>query len=111
MRQGYVQIAVVALEPGSDARGPGARVTVNLCGSLEHEPPCPLAAHHTAVELVDDLAQLRILFATEPDDEADVRRRIAEDLAVGLVDGPDGGASRWTLVSTGPGEIEPGEAA
>src|SRR3954452_11886079 len=100
MRKGYVQTASVVLEPGSDARGPGAAVTLDLCGSSEHEPPCPLAAHHTAAEVVEGLAQLRILFATEPEYEANVRRRIAEALALGLVDGPDGRASRWTLVRT-----------
>ncbi|MBO9554946.1 hypothetical protein [Cellulomonas sp.] len=105
MRTAYAQTAVVALAPGADLAGPGAAVTLDLCGSWDHEPPCPLAPHHTAVEDVDGLAHLRILFAAEPADEAEVRDRIGRALAGGAVDGPDGRTSRWTLVSTASDDV------
>ena len=102
--------ALVVLEPGSDHAAPGAAVTLALCGSLDHAPPCPLAPHHTAVQEAGDHTALRVLFAAEPADEDDVRQRIERALAGGAVEGPDGRTSRWTLVSAGPGELEPSEA-
>ena len=111
MRTPYVHTAVVVLAPGADVARPGGAVTLGLCGSWEHEPPCPLAAHHTGVEAVGDHLRLRILFACEPADEVDVRDRIETALAVGSVAGPDGRTSRWTLRGAGPGVVEPAEAA
>jgi hypothetical protein len=35
-------------DAAADAAAPGAAITVALCGSWEHPPPCPLAAHHTS---------------------------------------------------------------
>jgi hypothetical protein len=61
----------------ADDAAPGAAVTVALCGRVEHEPPCPLAAHHTAADRAGDELHLRILFAADPADEPEVRRRTA----------------------------------
>lgn len=38
----------LSMSPGADLAAPGAAVTVALCGHWKHEPPCPLAAHHTS---------------------------------------------------------------
>jgi len=83
---------------------------VALCGSWEHEPPCPLAPHHTAAERDGEFVRLRVLFAAEPADERDVRRRIAEALATDHLVTAGGDAPRWRVVSEGPGQVRPDEA-
>ena len=93
MRTTGVHRAVLALSPGADRAAPGAAVTVELCGHWEHEPPCPLAPHHTAVDGADDALQVRVVFAAAPDDEAEVRRRIDAALA--------GGEPHWRLLDSG----------
>ena len=89
-----------------DPQAVGAGVTVALCGNWRHEPPCPLAPHHTDAERHGDEVRVRVLFATEPAQEAEVRRRIDQALA------STGGASavtRWRLLSSGPATLRPGE--
>jgi hypothetical protein len=44
-RQAFAHAAVVELI--GDDRAPGGAITVALCGSWSHDPPCPLAPHHT----------------------------------------------------------------
>lgn len=110
MRQAYAHDAVVRLAPGSDAQAPGAAITVALCDSWEHPPPCPLAPHHTRADRRDGgEVRLRVLFATEPARETTVRRRIGTALATGEQRGPDGEPTRWRLVTDGPGELRPDE--
>ncbi|MFD0857251.1 hypothetical protein ACFQ07_33920 [Actinomadura adrarensis] len=89
-----------------DLRAPGAAVTVALCGHWEHESPCPLAAHHTAAERSGDEVRLRILFAAEPADEAEVRNRIEAALSQGYLDGPDGVTTRWQFRCAQPGSVK-----
>jgi len=108
-RRAFAHAAVLALQPGADRRAPGGAVTLALCGSWEHEPPCPLAPHHTAVEGPDDALDVRVVFAVHADAEDEVRRRIDGALAGGEITGPDGTASRWRLVEAGPDELRDGE--
>jgi hypothetical protein len=49
-REAFAHDAVVELAADGDDRAPGGAITVALCGSWSHEPPCPLAPHHTAAE-------------------------------------------------------------
>ncbi len=106
----YAHEAVVVLEQGSDARAPGGAITAALCGSWDHEPPCPLAPHHTAVEQLGAETQLRIVFASRPEDEAEVRRRIEAALADGVLVGPDGVTTHWRLLHSAAGVIRTDEA-
>jgi len=108
-RRAFAHAAVLALQPGADRRAPGGAVTLALCGSWEHEPPCPLAPHHTAVEGPDDALDVRVVFAVHAEAEDEVRRRIDGALAGGETTGPDGTASRWRLVEAGPDELRDGE--
>ena len=94
MRQAYAHDAV--LTSAADDRAPGAAITVALCGHWEHDPPCPIAPHHTAATRDGDELRLRILFATEPDRVDEVRSRIDAALAAG----------DWRLVSAGCARIE-----
>ena len=110
MRAVFAHDAVLAMTSEEDARAPGGAITVALCGSWEHPPPCPLAPHHTAAERAGDVVELRVLFAAEPDDEPEVRRRIADALAAGEVVTPSGDVARWRVVSEGPGTVRPDES-
>jgi hypothetical protein len=111
MRQAYAHEAVVVMGDDGDERAPGGAITVALCGALEHEPPCPVAAHHTAVAHDGDELRLRILFAAAPDRVDEVRGRIDEALGAGSFAGPDGRVARWRLVRAGCVTVAPDERA
>src|SRR5947209_12526026 len=98
MREPFAHEAVLVMAPDADVRARGAAITVALCGHWEHEPPCPLAAHHTRADRDGERVTVRTLFATEPDREAEVRRRI--DAA--LTDG-------WEVSGSGPSPVVAGE--
>ncbi|WP_246468782.1 hypothetical protein [Arthrobacter ipis] len=116
LRSAYLHLATVAMDAAQDGmRAPdvaalGAAVTRELCGSWDHPPPCPLAPHHTRPEQKGDTVTLRIIFATEPANEALVRSRIDGALRQGSLAGPDGRTSHWTFLGGGPGELEYSEA-
>ncbi len=99
------------MAPDDDPAAPGAAITAGLCGHWEHEPPCPVAPHHTRAERCGDEVRLRILFATEPHLEPGVRHDIDRALARGELVGPDGRTSRWRLLRSEPGEPSAQEAA
>jgi hypothetical protein len=102
----YVHAATLLMaDAAADPAAPGAAITTALCGSWEHPPPCPLAAHYTGWSRDGDRVSLRIIFATEPPREADVRQLIGRALAPGAFDRPDGTVSRWTLLANGPAEL------
>lgn len=109
MREAFAHDAALLMEPEADQRAPGAAVTVALCGDWDHEPPCPLAPHHSHADRHEGEVRLRILFAAEPADEEDVRRRIDRALAVGLLHGPGGVTTRWQLRHSGRGEVRADE--
>ncbi len=94
-----------------DMRAPGAAITVALCGHWDHQPPCPLAAHHTRVERVGDQVHLRTLFATDSQAEGTVRQRIEHALSSGQLTDPDAVVTRWQLCSSGSSEVTADEAA
>jgi hypothetical protein len=98
-RVDYAHDAVVVLDSGGESRAPGAAITVALCGHWDHEPPCPLAPHHTeATSAGDDgTLWLRVSFEAEPDDEGRVRSLIDGELATGMLTGPDGQVTTWTV--------------
>jgi hypothetical protein len=110
VREVYAHDAVLAMADGDDLRAPGGAITVALCGSWDHEPPCRLAPHHASAEREGDLVRVRLLFAAEPADEPEVRRRVTAALAASQLVTPDGGLARWSVVSHGPGELRPDEA-
>ena len=105
----FAHDAVLALMHGGDDRAPGGAITVALCGSWTHEPPCPLAPHHTGVHRDGDEVTLRVLFAASPDDEARVRALIDEALDRGAGADPEGARTSWRLLRTGPSPVRPEE--
>jgi hypothetical protein len=100
VRTPFAHDAVLAMDPTEDDRAPGGAITVALCGSWEHEPPCPLAPHHTHAERNGDEVRLRVLFAADPDDEPRVRALIDDSLASG---------GRWRLLESAASAVRPGE--
>ena len=94
MRQPFAHDAVITLAPDADIAAPGGAVTAELCGHWQHPPPCPLAPHHTAAQRRCAQVHLRILFATEPEREAEVRTRIGRALAAWEVRSSAAGAVR-----------------
>ena len=78
----------------ADTCAPGAAITVALCGQIEHEPPCPLAPHHTAAAREgQERLRLRVLFAAEPELGPAVRRHIVDAL------------SAWPLLEETPSDV------
>jgi hypothetical protein len=100
MREAFAHEAVLAMDPLADEQAPGAAVTVALCGHWEHNPPCPLAPHHSRVDRIGDEIRVRTLFAVEPALEGAVRHGIDQALASGHLTGPDGQTTRWQLRSS-----------
>jgi hypothetical protein len=109
VRQAFAHDAVVDLKADADERALGGAVTVALCGSLDHEPPCPVAPHHTSLTGRGARRRVRVLFATE--DEAVVRRTIEAALGSGTFVGPDGATHRWVLRSSASAEVADTERA
>jgi hypothetical protein len=101
VKQPYAHDAVLVMDPDGDVQAPGAAITTALCGHWEHDPPCPLAPHHTRADRDGDRVRLRVLFAADPDRLDEVRGRIEAAL-----DDP-----RWRLVSAGPAVVAAEESA
>jgi len=109
MRKAYAHDAVLAMGPEGDIRAPGGAITVALCGRIDHEPPCPVAPHHTAAKRDGEAVRLRILFTTEPARAGEVRSGIENALRAGAFDGPDGVQTTWQLRESAPAAVSPAE--
>jgi hypothetical protein len=98
------------MDTDADLRAPGAAITAELCGHWDHDPPCPLAPHHSRAERAGGEVRVRVLFAAEPGQEHLVRQRIESALASGQLEGLDGVTTRWQLSVSQCSDIEAGEA-
>ena len=105
MRQVYAHDASVRMLSADGADAIGAAITVAVCGDWQHEPPCPLAPHHTQTERTADQAQVRTIFATEPSLESEVRQRIDQALATGSQETATGAITSWQLLTSGAGIV------
>ncbi|MDT0169140.1 hypothetical protein [Pseudarthrobacter sp. BRE9] len=101
----FVHEATLRFDADARTGAPGAAITTALCGSWEHPPPCPLAAHYTAVQQDGSTVTLRTIFAADPLQEGEVRRRIDDALAHGSQAGPDGTVSHWRFLESRAGEL------
>ncbi len=109
MIEAFAHEATLEMPDGRDTRGPGGAITKALCDSNDHEPPCPLAAHYTGVDVDGTRVHLRILFATETAAAERVRALIAGALATSAFTTPEGDAVGWRLVGHGPSGVQPAE--
>lgn len=105
MRAAFVHEAILSMAPEADLRAPGAAITVALCGHWEHEPPCPVAPHHSRADRVGDEVRVRTLFVAEPEAEPAVRELIDRALAGGQLHGRQGARTQWQLRSSRPGVV------
>jgi hypothetical protein len=110
-REAFAHVAVLTMGPDGDDRAPGAAVTLALCGSWAHEPPCPLAPHHTRADRNGAELTLRVLFAAAPADETSVRRLIDRALETGWGDDPGGVRTTWDLVRSRRSSVREDEFA
>jgi hypothetical protein len=110
MKAAYAHDALLELDRGGDEAAAGGAITVALCGSWSHEPPCPLAPHHTRTHRSGTEVTVRLLFAAEPEDEQRVRALVHEALDRGWGDSPDGERTSWRLLWAAPSEVSPDEA-
>jgi hypothetical protein len=108
-REVFAHDAVLDMAVDDDERSPGGAITVALCGSWSHEPPCPLAPHHTRAHRSGTEVTLRVLFAADPANERQVRELVEAALARGWGEDPDGVRSDWRLVNSGPSPVRPDE--
>jgi hypothetical protein len=108
-RQTFAHDAVLDMDRDGDERAPGGAITLALCRSWSHDPPCPLAPHHTRAHRSGGEVTLRVLFAATPADEAHVRSLIDEALERGWGEDPDGVRATWQLLSSGPSPVQPDE--
>src|SRR3954463_12563799 len=106
-RDAFAHEGLIELDPGGDQRAPGGAMTVALCGSWEHPPPCPVAPHATTAEREGHHVRLLVLFAAEPGEEPGVRRVLDDVLARGWGVDPEGQRTAWRLVSSEPTEVRP----
>ncbi|MBT2534055.1 hypothetical protein J7E83_18380 [Arthrobacter sp. ISL-48] len=109
MRGLYAHNARLRMDADADLRAPGAAITLALCGSWEHKPPCPLAGHHTSAERTGGTVRVKVIFATEPEHLAEVRRRMEDALSAESVAGPEGVVTVWVLEASGAGELAQAE--
>lgn len=89
------------MDSDGDTSSPGGAITVALCGHWDHQPPCPLAPHHTSAHRDGEVVHIRVLFAAEPERADEVRRRIDDALRGGAQRGPDGVLTRWSVLASG----------
>ncbi len=108
-RKAFAHDAVVAMRDDASPNALGGAITKALCGSWDHQPPCPLAPHHVSSTPAGGLVAVRVVFATEPSHEQRVRTLIGDALAAGRLDVPDGGIARWELRSATAGSLRTDE--
>lgn len=111
-RTAYAHTGTVRLTTGA-ADAIGAAITVALCGSWDHDGPCPLAPHHTSWHPDPSqpaIIHTRTLYAVEPHRHDEALTRIREGLATGKLIAPDGATATWRLLDDHPSTVEPHEA-
>ena len=106
----YVHQATLVMSSEADLDAPGAAITLELCGSWDHTPPCPFP-HHVNAERAGETVKLRVLFAAGPESEEDVRRRIDNALSAGRVTDSAGTSIRWEFVGSTSAELSDPELA
>jgi hypothetical protein len=96
--QPYVTWARLGLAAGTDPWAVGAAVTIELCGSVDHEPPCRWPHNNDYDD--GDAAVFRTLFAAPPEEEQEVRARIERALR---------SDPSWTVLELGARGVLPEE--
>ncbi len=107
-RKAFAHDAVVTMRADSP-NALGGAIAKALCGGWDHQPPCPLAPHFVSSDASGETVTVRVVFATEPENEQRVRGLIGEALACGRLTVPDGGVAHWELRSVAAGALRADE--
>jgi hypothetical protein len=107
-RKAFAHDAVVTMRD-DNPNALGGAITKALCGGWDHQPPCPLAPHLVTHDANGETVTVRVVFATEPENEQRVRGLIGEALASGQLTVPDGGVAHWQLRSAAAGAVRADE--
>jgi hypothetical protein len=107
-RKAFAHDAVVTMGAAS-TNALGGAIAKALCGGWDHQPPCPLAPHFVSSDASGETVTVRVVFATEPENEQRVRGLIGEALASGQLTVPDGGVAHWELRSATAGALRADE--
>jgi hypothetical protein len=97
------------MDVDADLRAPGGAVTAALCGHWDHQPPCPVAPHHSRADRVGGVVHVRVLFVADRGVETAIRQSIDSALASGHLQGPDGVVTKWQLRSSRRSELQTDE--
>jgi hypothetical protein len=98
-----VHAARLRLGPGADPGGPGAAITVDLCGHWEHEGVCRWPHQTETVDDGEGVTSIRTVFVGDTTELGAIHDRIAGALGRGTVDGPLGTAT-WSVLDDGPAD-------
>lgn len=88
----YVHVARLRLNPAANPAAVGGAVTVELCGSWDHEGPCRWP-HNNDIEQAGADATFRTVFVASAKEVDEVRARIERALRT---------STEWTVVESGP---------
>ncbi|HTY72770.1 MAG TPA: hypothetical protein VMI11_10155 [Actinomycetes bacterium] len=108
MVQAYAHEGHLELADGADDRAPAAAVTVSLCGHWDHEGDCRWRHHTSIIERDGHSLTVRTVFASDIEDEQEVRERIVAALESGLLAGP-AGESRWQVLRQEAVDLRPAD--
>lgn len=97
----HVHRAELALEADTDSRAPGGAVTVALCGSWDHDPPCRWP-HNSEFEMDGTAQRIRTVYVAPSEDVDEVRARIESALR---------SDPRWHATYVTPGNLDADERA
>ena len=107
--------AVLRLAPGTDPHAVGAAVTIELCGSVDHDGPCRWPNNHDIDVVPSGAAVFRTLFVAPKADVEEVHARVSSALRSGtiwsvlserrrpLTDDEERGAARLARTTPWPG--------
>ena len=110
MLAAYAHQATLEMSPDADVDALSVAVALELCGSWQHNPPCPFP-HTTHAKKAGNTVTVRVVFAAESEHVEDLRRRIDGALRTGSVAAPDGTTTEWELRGSAADEVSTSEVA
>ena len=98
-RYNHLKTYSIRLEKDADERGPGAAVTVALCGHWEHDGSCRWSHYSSISQTETGLHRLVVEFDAPANELEEVITRIEAALKAGQLKGPNGRLSEWQLLN------------
>lgn len=116
MLAAYAHQATLEMSSDADVDAIRFAVALELCGSWQHSPPCPIphttyAKKAGSTVTAGSMVTVRVIFAAEPDEAEYVRHRIGEALRGGSVAAPDGSITEWEFRGGSADDVSASELA